>query len=132
MPHHFEFDPEHKILLVVLEGDVYDSEIRTINSEIRKQVNQLDPAAGISDFSSVSAFHVTGPAMHAAASQPSPYPVQTPRFIVAARDHMFGMARMYQIVGARTRPKLQVLRSREEVFAILGVQNPRFEKIAAR
>jgi hypothetical protein len=132
MPHHFEFDPEHKILLVVLEGDVYDGEIRTINSDIQKQVNKFDPAAGISDFSSVSAFHVTGPAVHAAASQPSPYPVPTPRFIVAPRDYMFGMARMYQMVGGRTRPELKVVRSREEVFAILGIQNPKFEKMAAK
>lgn len=130
MPVHFEFDPEHRILLVVAEGDVQDAEILTINDLIGEQVNRLHPFAGISDLSSVTTFNVSSQAMRTAALQPSPYPEETPRFIVAPHDYLFGMARMYELVGNRTRANLRVVRRREEALAMLGVQNPKFEPVS--
>jgi hypothetical protein len=129
MPYYFEFDPEHRILLVVLEGDVVEREMLKINGDIKAHVTDLNPSAGISDFSAVTTFAVASHTMRLAALQPSPYDEQTPRFIVAPRDHLFGLARMYQLIGSRTRAKLQVVRSREEVFSALGVQNPKFERL---
>jgi hypothetical protein len=129
MPYRFEFDPEHRILLVVLEGNVGEREILTINDDIKARVTELNPSAGVSDFSAVTTFAVASHIMRSAALQPSPYHEQTPRFIVAPTDLLFGLARMYQLVGYRTRAKLQVVRSREEVFSALRLQNPRFEKL---
>jgi hypothetical protein len=129
MPYYFEFDPEHRILLVVLEGDVVEREMLKINGDIKAHVTGLNPSAGISDFSAVTTFAVASHTMRLAALQPSPYDEQTPRFIVAPRDHLFGLARMYQLIGSRTRAKLHVVRSREEVFSALGVQNPKFERL---
>jgi hypothetical protein len=129
MPYYFEFDPEHRILLVVLEGDVVEREMLKINGDIKAHVTDLNPSAGISDFSAVTTFAVASHTMRLAALQPSPYDEQTPRFIVAPRDHLFGLARMYQLIGSRTRAKLHVVRSREEVFSALGVQNPKFERL---
>jgi hypothetical protein len=129
MPYHFEFDPAHRILLVVLEGDVGDREMLKINDDIKAHVTDLNLSAGTSDFSTVTTFRVACHTMRMAALQPSPYDEQTPRFVVAQRDHLFGLARMYQLIGSRTRAKLQVVRSGEEVFSALGIQNPKFEKL---
>jgi hypothetical protein len=129
MPYYFEFDPAHRILLVVLEGDVGDREMLRINDDIKAHVTDLNPSAGVSDFSTVTTFRVASHTMRTAALQPSPYDEQAPRFIVAQRDHLFGLARMYQLIGSRIRAKLQVVRSREEVFSALGIQNPKFEKL---
>jgi hypothetical protein len=129
MPYHFEFEAELKILLVVGEGDVQAHEIGEINDHIRAYVKRLNPVAGISDFSAVKSFHVPSQTLRAAALQPSPYPDETPRFIVAATDYLFGMARMYEIVANRPEGKLQVVRSREEALAALGVQNSKFERV---
>ena len=132
MPYHFEFDSEHRVLLVILEGNVDDREMRTINDDIRGHVRELNPAAGISDFSTITTFSVAAPTMRTAASQPSPYPVETPRFIVAPRDELFGMARMYELIADRPMAKLKVVRSREAALAALGIQKSRFERLESK
>jgi hypothetical protein len=129
MPYHFEFDHEHRILLVISEGDLSDSDLLEGHDDTTKHVISLNPSAGISDLSGVTSFSVSGDGVRRAAERPSPYKDPMPRFLVAPHDHVFGLSRMYQIVGCETREALQVVRSREEAFAALGVQNPRFERV---
>jgi hypothetical protein len=129
MAHHFEFDAENKILLLVLEGEVEGHEIREGNKEIRKHVERLKPVAGISDFTGITKFNVTSDLMRSAALQPSPYQEETPRFIVAPTDYLFGMARMYELVADRPKAMLKVLRTREAALAALGVKNAKFEPV---
>jgi len=130
MPYHFEFDKEHKILVLVAEGVADDAEIMTANQAIAAQVARLHPSAGISDLSRVTKFDVSGDAMRTAARQPSPYPDSIPRFIVAPQEYVFGMARMYEIVGYRTRSNLKVVRSMREALAALGMTDlPKFEPV---
>lgn len=127
MPHHFEFDSEHKILLTVMDGDVEGSEIQTIDEEMRAAIARTQPTAGISDLSRVANFNVPSHIMrNAAMRQPPPYPEETPRFIVASTDFLFGMMRMYELVADRPGGKLMIVRRIEEAFASLGVTNPQF------
>jgi hypothetical protein len=70
-----------------------------INDDIKAHVTDLNPSAGISDFSTVTTFRVASHTMRMAASPRSPYDEQTPRFIVAPRDHLFGFAQMYMRNG---------------------------------
>jgi hypothetical protein len=72
VPYYFEFDPAHRSLLVVLEGDVGDREMLKINDDIKAHVTDLNPSAGISDFSTVTTFRVARHTMRMAALQPSP------------------------------------------------------------
>jgi hypothetical protein len=108
--------------LVVLEGDVEDRDLLAGVDDIRARAAQLNPVAGITDFSTITAFS-------AAATLPDPYPPGTPRFVVAPIDYLLGIARMYELVANRPNAKLKVVRSREEVFAVLGIQNPKFERL---
>jgi hypothetical protein len=129
MPYHFEFDSENKILLLVAEGHIQDQEVLAINDIIEPQVKRLQPSAGITDLSVATSFDVSSQALRTAALQPSPYPDDIPRFIIAPEDLVFGLARMYEMVGHSTRTKLKVVRSREEVLKTLGVTNPKFARI---
>lgn len=129
MPHHFEFDSEHRILLIVMEGDIDGDEIQTIDREMRQQIVNMQPAAGISDLTAVRNFNVPGEIMRSAALQPAPFPPQTPRFIVAPTDLLFGMSRMYELVADRPAGKLQIVRRREEALEAIGARNPRFERL---
>jgi len=130
MPGHFEFDSQHKILLLVAEGDIEDPEILAAKDTIAAQVSRLQPTVGITDLSAVTKFDVSSEAMRAAARQPSPYPEAIRSFIVAPKDHVFGLARMYELVGSRTRGNLTVVRSRQEALAAIGIPNPKFERVA--
>jgi hypothetical protein len=129
MPSHFEYDSEHKILLLVFEGNLEDREILAAASNVTEQVRRIQPRAGITDFSAVTKVSVSSNAVRLAAERPSPYHEHTPIFIVAPEDHMFGLARMYGMVGHRTRSKLEIVRSRQEALASLGVPNARFEPL---
>jgi hypothetical protein len=129
MAYHFEFDSEHRILLAVLEGDVEGTEIERINDDIRAHVARMKPFAGISDFAAVKEFNVPSQSMRAAALQPSPYPPETPRYIIAPTDFLFGMARMYEIFANRPHDKLHVVRSWDEALAAVGVKDAKFERL---
>jgi hypothetical protein len=129
MPHHFEFDREHRLLLGCIEGDLQDADALAYDEGYRHYVAKLDPSAGLTDFSGITAFSASGNVIRSAARTPPPYKTPIPWFFVAPTDMLFGMARMYQIISSDTRPRLQVVRSREEVFATLGIENPKFERV---
>ena len=129
MAHHFEFDFRNRILLVVLEGEVRGEEMVSINDDIRKHVESFHPLAGISDFTDITKFNVPSHSMRTAALEPSPYPEETPRYIVAPSDYLFGMARMYEMIADRPEGKLRVVRTREEALAEIGVRDGKFEPL---
>jgi hypothetical protein len=52
------------------------------------------------------------------------------RIIVVEDTTGYGLARMFQIVGERQRPKLQVVRSLDQALAALDIQSPHFEPLA--
>ena len=107
-----------------------DLKLEEINHAILAQVEQLNPAAGISDFTPIKSFNVASYSLRNAALQPSPYREATPRFIGAPTDYLFGMGRMYEMIANRPQEKLRVVRTREEAFALLGVQDAKFERLA--
>jgi len=41
----------------------------------------------------------------------------------------FGLARMFQIAGAATRPLLEVVHTRDEALTALGIQSAHFESL---
>jgi len=129
MPYHFEFDAEHGILLLAYEGDVQGDEIEQATDAMGQHIARLNPSGGIADLSAVKTLDVPSDTLRWVALQASPYPDETPRFIVAPTDYLFGMSRMYQIVANRPHEKLRVVRSREEALAALGVHDPKFERI---
>ena len=128
----FEFDAENKILLGQFEGRLTDQSVVEIYQAIRKYSVATDARAGILDFSFVSEFAATSDAIRNLARQEPAMPdaVNRPRVVVAPATHLFGIARMFQIVGQHKRPSLTVVRTLDEAFAVLGVQSPRFEPLA--
>lgn len=129
MPHHFEFDSEHKILRLVLEGDLEGDEFLRLNAEIQSQSGRFRPLAGITDGMGLGKFKVTTQTLRSVAMQGSPYRAAIPRYIVAPTDYLFGMARMYELIGNHSEGKLQVVRTLEEALADLGVTNAKFERV---
>ena len=129
MPHHFEFDFEHKILLTVMEGEIQGAEILTIDDDMLKRIERMHPAAGICDLTGVTNLNVPAPVLRTAALQPEPYPSEAPRFIVAPTDVLYGLARMYELVANRPQGQLHVVRSRQEALSALSASNAQFGPI---
>ena len=86
---------------------------------------------GIVDFSSVTEFSLSSDLIIQLARQEPCMPDGTtrPRVIVAPKAHIFGLARMFQILVENTRPAQSVVRTMDEALAELDVQSPRFEPL---
>jgi hypothetical protein len=129
----FEFDPENKIFHAKFHGPVTDESIKYFYDTIVSRVSANDFRASIADFSEATSFHVTlNMIRELAALTPADPEVSRPRLIVAPTNLIFGLARMFQIIGQATRPNLHVVRKLSEAFAFLGVDTPRFQPFTPR
>jgi hypothetical protein len=52
------------------------------------------------------------------------FPENTDRCVVVTHDALYGMARMYQMLGGESRDRLRVVRSLEEAYNYLHLQTP--------
>jgi len=126
----FEFDRINKVLLLRVEGRVTDESAATLYEAVRKYATATDASAGIVDFSTVTEFDVSPEFIRETANQEPAMPDPTrPRFVVAPTRLVFGMARMFQLLGEHTRPLLQVVHTLDVALAALGVQSPHFEPL---
>jgi hypothetical protein len=128
----FEFDAVNRILLARPEGRLTDESLGEAYAAIRKHATTTDARAGIWDLSSVTEFAISAEFVrHLARQEPAmPDATNRPRFIAVMSPSGFGLARMFQIAGAETRPLLEVVHTRDEALAALGIQSTHFESLA--
>jgi hypothetical protein len=128
---YFEFDSEHKILLARFVGQFTDETLTEFYEAIRKYATATDACAGIMDLSFASDLAASSETIRRLATREPAIPDATrrPRFIVAPSAHMFGLSRMFQLAGERTRPLLEVVRTIDEALAKLGVKSAKFERL---
>lgn len=129
MAHHFEFDSERRILLVVLEGEVEEGEVSQYHGEARAILRKLNVAYAISDYSAVSGGEIGGDTVRDLAFRDAFVEGKIPRLIVTPQNYLYGLARMYELSANRTPDMLQILRSREQALKAIKVENPRFERL---
>lgn len=130
MPYRIAFDAQNRILRGQFDGRVTDDELKEFYRIAPDYIARFDPRVGITDFSAVTSFDVSPQAIRELANTPPAVPdPKRPRFIVAPSPQIFGMARMFELQGEKTRPSLQVVRTLEDVWDFLGVQEPHFEPV---
>jgi hypothetical protein len=127
----FEFDSLNKILLGRFDGRLTEESAAQFYEAIRKYSTSTAASAGIWDFSSVTKFNLSSEFIRELAKREPAMANATkrPGFIVVPDTFGFGLMRMFQIMGERTRPALQVVYTLDEAFATLGVQSPHFEPL---
>jgi hypothetical protein len=131
MGYRFEFDPVNKILLLRIEGPLTDEVLTKAYAAIRKHSIATDARAGIWDLSGVTEFPISSLRIRELAKREPAMPDanERPRIIVASSTLGYGLARMFQLAGAKERPLMQVVRTMEEALAALGVKSARFEAL---
>jgi hypothetical protein len=132
MPYWFDYDAHHRILRCRAEGVMDETEFIRYHHAGGLLLNQLAPRAAIMDLTKVTALDVSTNIVRLLAAAP---PVVTDprvlRFVVAPAASIYGIARMYQVLGGEKRPNLTIAHTVEEVYAALGVTAPSFEPIAS-
>lgn len=132
MSYHFEFAHEDRILRCRFDGQVTDELLGKYYAQVGQMVAQTKARAAILDLSEVTSWEVSNELVRSLArSLPALVDASLPRFIVAPTTHLFGTARMFQILGEDTRPELRVFRTLDEAYAAFGVASPKYEPIAA-
>jgi hypothetical protein len=86
------------------------ADLLAFDTNSRKYVMKFIPSGGISDFSGITAFNVSGEVVRTLAQTPLSHKSPIPWLLVAPRDVHYGMARMYQIIASDLRANLQVVR----------------------
>jgi hypothetical protein len=124
----FDFDDKNKIIRCRISGVVTDQSLRDYYQACAKHGAERPTYSGIFDMSGVTALNITSETVRQVAQSPPAIPDSNiPRIIIAGTTYMYGMARMFDVQGAETRPNLHVVRNEKEAFALLGVISPHFE-----
>jgi len=126
----FDFDPANGILCLRYIGQISDELIKKAYKATPAAVLKTNPRGMIIDLTEVTAFDVSTQTIHElAAYQPTVKDPSVPRIIVAPTPYLFGMSRMFQILGEHKRPMLRVVRSPDEAYARLDVVKPKFKPL---
>ena len=127
MGYFFDFDPVNKILRCSRRGRVTDALLFEVYSEAQRLLESRSPCRGIDDLSAVTEFAVSADTIKKLADKSS-FSLLEVLVIVAPQAHLYGMSRMYSILTEATR-RVQVVRTMEEAYSLLGVSSPQFGRI---
>jgi|SRR5580658_793661 hypothetical protein len=84
---------------------------------------------GITDVTQVTKFDVSSDTVRRLAWTPPTIPTPQVRIFVAPTTFIYGMARMFQILGESTRPNLHIVRTLDEAYGLLQMESPEFTPI---
>ncbi|HXM11164.1 MAG TPA: hypothetical protein VN946_14525 [Terriglobales bacterium] len=125
-----DFDAKNNILRGTLEGPMTGAMLLDLYAAGTKYMESHPPCRGILDFSRVTDFEVSSEAIKRVAAAPPAFPAGYMRVLVIPQVFIYGLARMFQILGEKTRPELQVVRTMDEAFHLLGVEFPEFHPLS--
>lgn len=124
-----DFDAKNNVLRASLEGRMTGALLMELYAAAAKYIESHPPCRGIIDFSAVTEFEVSSNAIRQVAASPPALPPGYIRVLVIPQIFIYGLARMFQILGEKSRPDLQVVRTMEEAYHLLGVEFPDFHPL---
>lgn len=125
-----DFDAKNNILRGTIEGPMTGAMLLNLYAAAERYMASHPPCRGILDFSRVTDFEVSSDAIRQVAASPPVFPAGYMRVLVIPQIFIYGLARMFQILGEKTRPELQVVRTMDEAFHLLGVESPEFHPVS--
>jgi len=125
-----DFDAKNNILRVRLEGRATDATVSDVYVTVVGYTASHPPCRAIVDVSGVTAFEVSSSAIRRLVEAAPAFPIESMRIYVAPQAHVFGMARMFQILGENTRPNLHIVHTMDEAYRLLQVESPEFDPIS--
>jgi hypothetical protein len=123
-------DDEHKYVLTQFVGAVNDTVLFRSHERLRKWLADHGRHSGIADFSQVTSCEVTAQGVAMLASDAPLISESYLRIVVAPQDEVFGMARMYEMLGGATRSnRVHIVRTYEEARHLIGIGLLSFEPL---
>lgn len=130
MGYRFESDPNKSLLRCVWEGTVTDDLLWENFLAAKKLVAAYSLRKAITDFSAVAIFDGSSEMVHKIAqASPAFGGKDSMLVVVAPSDYLYGMLRMFSMLGDSTRPNVHVVRTVGEAYALLGLSSPNFSPL---
>jgi hypothetical protein len=124
-----DFNAKNNVLRVRLEDQLTDAILLEAYATAARYVAAHAPCHGIFDASQVTKFDVSSNAVRELAQSSPVIPAGYMRVFVAPLDSIYGMARMFQILGEFTRPDFHIVRTTDEAYRLLRVESPEFSPV---
>lgn len=119
MSYRIEINKQHRVLRIVVEGEVSDAEIREAQVSLGHVATSEGVESGYIDLSAVTDFNPSSATIRYLADNE---PIgDIPRCIVAPSDYVFGLARMFQLMSDDRKEHLYVVRTVKDAFEKLGL-----------
>jgi len=122
-------DSEHRVLLVMLAGIVTEASALAAYRAVERFIATQGPHSGITDLSGVERFDVSTDFVWRLAAEPPMIPNGMSRIVVAPRPGVYGLSRMFQILRDNRDSYLEVVRTLNEAFQLLGLASPQFTTV---
>lgn len=87
------------------------------------------PVSQLSDFSEVTSVEVASQTVRELAKASPLAPDSFLRIVVAPQSVVFGLTRMFEMLGDRTRDRVHIVRSASEANRLLGVDTLEFRAV---
>ena len=127
---HFEYDAANEVFVVRMYGAITDDVFKASYAATPNYLEGRRIRAALMDLSGVDSYEVSSVAVRDVSRLPPLFPDPTPRWVVAPQDHIFGMARMFQMLSPSGRDMLHVVRSMHEALQAMGITTAHSERIA--
>ncbi len=124
-----DFDAKNNVLRVTLDGRVTEAIMLDAYATVARYVASRPPCRGIIDVTKVTKFEVSSSAIRQMAESAPAFPTAYVRVFVASTSFVYGMARMFQMLGEKTRPNLHIVRTLDEAYHLLQVDSPEFSPV---
>jgi hypothetical protein len=118
-------DETRRVLYLRFEGLVTDEELLSRYQQALEWNSVHGYQSGVMDFTGVASFKVSVQLVRRIAEHSPVIPSESGGIvtIIAPQDEIFGFARMFEVLGSRTRPAIHVVRSLEAANHLLGVES---------
>ena len=125
----FEYDASNKILAVHLSGPATDDSLKACYINAARYIEGREVRGAIINLTNIDSFDVSAAGVRQLSALEPLVPDPAERFVIAPQAHIFGMARMFQIVSPKGRDKFHVVRSLSAAHEALGVTAGQFERL---
>jgi hypothetical protein len=122
MDYVIDLDPTHHVLRATVTGAFTDEGCTELYRTLECVASRNGPYAGIMDLSQVADFPISSRTIRVLAATNPALPTGKTRVIVASEPVMYGLARMFELSRDSMDGQLQVVRSPEEAYDLLGVR----------
>ena len=122
MPVTFEIKPSLRTIFSRFHGVATEDDLISEAIELSQHADFNPAFSHIIDFSAATSTTLSPAFLRSFAQEKSLFSRDAKQVVVAPQPHIFGLARMVQMLREARSPNIEVVRSMNEAHALLGIQ----------